>query len=95
MAYSTSNTYQMKREFIFFQKISRKLPKPKRKFMADMNFDILSRHLAKRIPSSTLKAYLSLVKNGIILLLPADKGYLRHTELCPKRSPTLAFEPVS
>lgn len=43
MAYSTSNTYQMKREiFNFSNKISRKLPKPDRKFVADMNYGILA-----------------------------------------------------
>ena len=43
MLYSTSNTYQMKREILSFSnKISRKLPKPERKFMADMNYGILS-----------------------------------------------------
>ena len=43
MAYFTSNTYQMKREILSFSnKISRRLPKPQRKFMADMNFGILS-----------------------------------------------------
>ena len=39
----TSNTYQMKREILSFSnKISRNLPKPKRKFIADMNYGILS-----------------------------------------------------
>ncbi len=39
----TSNTYQMKREILSFSnKISRNLPKPERKFMADMNYGILS-----------------------------------------------------
>lgn len=39
----TSNTYQMKREILSFSnKISRKLPKPKRKFMADMNYGMLA-----------------------------------------------------
>ncbi len=39
----TSNTYQMKREVLSFSnKISRNLPKPERKFMADMNYSILS-----------------------------------------------------
>jgi len=43
MAYFTSNTYQMKREILSFSnKISRKLPKPERKFMADMNYGILA-----------------------------------------------------
>ena len=43
MLYSTSNTYQLKREILSFSyKISRKLPKPERKFMADMNYGILS-----------------------------------------------------
>ena len=43
MLYSTSNTYQMKREILSFsKKISRRLPKPERKFMADMNYGILS-----------------------------------------------------
>ena len=35
----TSNTYQMKREILSFSnKISKNLPKPEKKFMADMNF---------------------------------------------------------
>ena len=39
----TSNTYQIKREILSFSnKISRKLPKPERKFMADMNYGILA-----------------------------------------------------
>ena len=39
----TSKTYQMKREILTFSnKISRKLPKPERKFMADMNYGILA-----------------------------------------------------
>ena len=43
MVNSTSNTYQMKREILSFSnKISRKLPKPERKFFADMNYGILA-----------------------------------------------------
>lgn len=43
MLHSTSITYQMKREILSFSnKISRKLPKPERKFMADMNYGILA-----------------------------------------------------
>lgn len=43
MLNSTSITYQMKREILSFSnKFSRKLPKPERKFMADMNYGILS-----------------------------------------------------
>ena len=43
MAYFTSNTYQMKREILSFsRKISRKLPKPERKFMADMTYGMLA-----------------------------------------------------
>lgn len=39
----TSNTYQMKREILSFSnKISKNLPKPERKFMADMNYGILA-----------------------------------------------------
>lgn len=39
----TSNTYQMKREILSFsKKISHKLPKPERKFIADMNYGILA-----------------------------------------------------
>lgn len=39
----TSNTYQMKREILTFSnKFSKKLPKPDRKFMADMNYGILA-----------------------------------------------------
>lgn len=39
----TSNTYQMKREILSFSnKISRTLPKPERKFVADMNYGILA-----------------------------------------------------
>ncbi len=42
MAYFTSNTYQLKREILTFcNKFSRKLPKPKRKFIADMNYGML------------------------------------------------------
>lgn len=37
----TSKTYQMKREILsFFNKISRTLPKPERKFIADRNYGI-------------------------------------------------------
>ncbi len=43
MANFTSNTYQMKREILSFSnKISRNLPKPERKFIADMNYGILA-----------------------------------------------------
>ncbi|MFR0749156.1 MAG: hypothetical protein ACLSIP_21870 [Hungatella sp.] len=43
MAYFTSNTYQMKREILTFSnKFSRKLPKPERKFIAEMNYGILA-----------------------------------------------------
>ncbi len=43
MSNFTSNTYQMKREILTFSnKISRKLPKPERKFIADMNYGILA-----------------------------------------------------
>ena len=43
MANFTSNTYQMKREILSFSnKISRKLPKPEKKFIADMNYGILA-----------------------------------------------------
>ena len=39
----TSNTYQMKREILSFSnKISKKLPKPERKFIADMTYGILA-----------------------------------------------------
>ena len=39
----TSNTYQMKREILSFSnKISKNLPKPERKFVADMNYGILA-----------------------------------------------------
>ena len=39
----TSNTYQMKREILTFSnKISRNLPKPERKFVADMNYGMLA-----------------------------------------------------
>jgi len=39
----TSNTYQMKREILSFSnKISKNLPKPGKKFMADMNYGILA-----------------------------------------------------
>ena len=39
----TSNTYQMKREILSFSnKISKNLPKPDRKFIADMNYGILA-----------------------------------------------------
>ena len=43
MLYSTSDTYQMKREILTFSnKLSKKLPKPDRKFIADMNYGILA-----------------------------------------------------
>ena len=39
----TSNTYQTKREILSFSnKISKKLPKTERKFVADMNYGILA-----------------------------------------------------
>lgn len=39
----TSNTYQLKREILSFSnKISRKLPKPEKKFIADMNYGMLA-----------------------------------------------------
>lgn len=43
MLNSTSITYQMKRKILSFSnRISRKLPEPERKFMADMNYGILA-----------------------------------------------------
>ena len=43
MANFTSKTYQMKREILTFSnKFSKKLPKPGRKFMADMNYGMLA-----------------------------------------------------
>ena len=46
MVNSTSNTYQMKREILSFSnKISRKLPKPEKKFIADMNYGISGSHV--------------------------------------------------
>lgn len=43
MAYFTSNTYTLKREILnFSNKISRTLPKPERKFIADMNYGMLA-----------------------------------------------------
>ena len=46
MTYFTSNAYQMKWEILnFSKKISKKLPKPERKFMADMNYGISSQLL--------------------------------------------------
>ena len=43
MLYSTSNTYQMKREILNFSaKISRKLSKPEKKFTADMTYGMLA-----------------------------------------------------
>lgn len=43
MAYSTSNTYTLKREILTFpNKISRHLSKPNRKFTADMTYSMLA-----------------------------------------------------
>lgn len=63
----TSKTYQMKREILnFSNKISRMLPKPERKFIADMNYGILasnSNHpvsLFSRIHSSNEKNFTSI-----------------------------------
>ena len=43
MLYSTSNTYQMKREILnFSNKISKRLPKPDQKFTADMTYGMLA-----------------------------------------------------
>ena len=43
MANFTSKTYQIKREILTFSnKFSKKLPKPERKFMADMNYGMLA-----------------------------------------------------
>lgn len=64
MVNSTSNIYQMKREILSFSnKISKKLPKSERKFIADR----LSRHLAKGTSKDVLKAYLAQVKNGVLI----------------------------
>ena len=39
----TANTEQMKREILSFSnKIAKKLPKPERKFIADMNYGMLA-----------------------------------------------------
>lgn len=43
MTYFTSNTYQLKREILnFSKKLSHSLPKPQRKFSADMTYGILA-----------------------------------------------------
>ena len=43
MTHFTSNTYQMKREILnFSNKISRHLPRPDRKFTADMTYGMLA-----------------------------------------------------
>ena len=43
MANFTSNTYQLKRQILnFTNKISRKLPKPNRKFFADISYGMLA-----------------------------------------------------
>lgn len=43
MAHFTSNTYQLKREILTFsKKISKKLPKPEKKFVADISYGILA-----------------------------------------------------
>ena len=43
MLNSTTNTYTLKREILTFsKKISRNLPKPERKFVADMNYGMLA-----------------------------------------------------
>lgn len=43
MSHFTTNTYTLKREILSFSnKISRRLPKPERKFMADMNYGMLA-----------------------------------------------------
>ena len=43
MLYSTTNTYQMKREILSFSnKISKRLSKPDRKFSADMTYGMLA-----------------------------------------------------
>ncbi len=43
MAHFTSNSYLMKREILTFsKKISHKLPKPERKFIADMNYGMMA-----------------------------------------------------
>lgn len=43
MTYYTSNTYQLKREILnFSKKLSHSLPKPQRKFSADMTYGILA-----------------------------------------------------
>ena len=43
MTHFTSNTYQMKRKIInFTNKISKHLPKPERKFTADITYGMLA-----------------------------------------------------
>ena len=43
MTHFTSNTYQMKRKIInFTNKISKSLPKPERKFTADITYGMLA-----------------------------------------------------
>ena len=62
----TSNTYQLKREILSFSnKISRKLPKPERKFMADMNYGILL-PAAVCLPTSST-SYMNLPEKSILL----------------------------
>ncbi len=64
MSYSTTDTYQMKREILnFSNKISRKLSKPKRKFTADISrLSVFSQEY------STLRNTLTSVLGGDIIL---------------------------
>ena len=64
MANFTSKTYQMKREILTFSnKFSKKLPKPERKFMADMNYGMLASTVV--CLQTLLTSYMSIPKRLI------------------------------
>ena len=64
MANFTSKTYQMKREILTFSnKFSKKLPKPGRKFMADMNYGMLASNSC--LLTDIVDSYMSIPKRLI------------------------------
>ena len=74
MTYLTSNTYQMKREILSFSnKFSKLLPKPERKFMADMTYGGLTSQsclitdIAHHLHEPYKKSTLLTISQGILL----------------------------
>ena len=93
MVNCTSKTYQMKREILTFSnKISRKLPKPEKKFIADMNYGILASKVVSL--QTLLTSYMSIPKNQQCRP-PFQTFVKRYTKRCFESLPDPHKEMVS